>query len=116
MYRKHTLKPSVWHAEELEFELDTDLGILRGRDAERVQELVDLVLVSGSVSIHPLPATYDVKDPLHNLTEMAAILGYRWHLDDELQAAYPKIQEGDDTVYEIDADGTKRVARFQPLT
>lgn len=114
MYHKHTLKPAVWHVEELEFELDTDAGAIRGRDARKVLQLVDAAIKEGGIVGHPYPTSYEIKDPLHDLSEMSVLLGVYWQLDDNLSAAYPKPDE-DDLVYEIDSDGKEHIAAFQPL-
>lgn len=114
MYHKHTLKPAVWHVNELEFEFDPDAAAVRGRDAGKILQLVDAAVKEGIVTGHPYPTSYEIKDPLHNLPEMAVLLGAYWRLDDELAAAYPKPDE-DDLVYEIDPDGKEHIAAFQPL-
>lgn len=85
------LQPSVWHVDPLRFCWNSETGELSGADAAAVRALVDQAVQEGQTPIHPAPAAYPVADPLHRLDEMAAVLGYHWHLPPSLAAYYPRL-------------------------
>ena len=99
MFRDYLLQPKRprWHP--IEFSINFDTGEIRGRDALYIIDTLKMIQRSGSTSIEPSPATWTITDPLHNKTEFAACIGFKWILDDDLEAAYPVIednsQEGD---------------------
>lgn len=90
MFRKFVLKPLTLHDPELEFEWDIDSGIVRGRDAEKVREIVTEANRAGTVTGHPYPTVFPVTDPLRNASEFALVLGQYWKLPEDLARAYPK--------------------------
>lgn len=87
-----------WHLESIALEeplhliWDTETGALSGSGAARVQQMIEMHLAVGSVPTHPCPSSIDIADPLHNMTEMAAILGNEWKLPKVLRSRYPKIK------------------------
>jgi len=104
MYRKLTLKSLVWHKPDLDLEWDAEAGALRGRDAPDVRELIDQAVHAGEIVTHPMPTSYDIHDPLHDLRDMALVLGQYWELPSDLADALPAagaeedpgIMEGED--------------------
>ncbi|MFM7011630.1 MAG: hypothetical protein ACKO0Z_20260 [Betaproteobacteria bacterium] len=94
MFRDYRLAPLPGE-QEIEFSIDFDTGEVRGRDSQRVRGLCRLARLDGYASVHPHPQSIVVTDPLHNITELAAILGDQWQLDGDLKAAYPQLDGGD---------------------
>lgn len=92
MYHHYTLKSSVWHQNTLEFEWDIELGLVRGKDADRVRQLCEEAVKAGVMVGHPYPTGHGIKDPLKRISEMAVVLGQYWILSDDLSAAYPTRQ------------------------
>ncbi len=90
MFREFRLKPIVPPDGELQFEWDPEAGAFRGRDAARVQALVDEASRIGSITGHPQPTVYEITDPANNASELAVVLGQFWILDDLLAEAYPE--------------------------
>jgi hypothetical protein len=90
MFRKYRLKPQTVHDTELEFEWDSDSGVVRGRDAARVAELVADANRVGTIVGHPYPTVFEVSDPLRNPDELALVLGQYWQLPEDLARNYPK--------------------------
>lgn len=76
----------------LRFAWDSDTGAVTGPDAETVQAIVD-AYGGHSVPHRQQPGDWPVNDPLHDPMEMAALLGYWWHLPPELEAVYPYIPD-----------------------
>ncbi|MBZ0104657.1 MAG: hypothetical protein K8H84_03410 [Sulfuricella denitrificans] len=109
MFRKYILKPAVWHRNPLEFEWDPESGEVRGADAGQVIAMAASAVKEGSVTGHPYPTSYDITDPLHNISEMAVLLGQDWMLSEDLASAYPEEEEADDQIVMIDKDGVEHV-------
>lgn len=107
MFRKIQLTPTVWHAKELEFEWDPVTGEIRGRDADRVLQLCAAAVKDGSVTIHPMPTYYPIKDPLHSWDELRAILSVNWSIGSDLQ----QYDESDDVMVIEHPDGRQEVIR-----
>jgi hypothetical protein len=108
MFRSYTLQPAVWHQQPLEFEWDADSGEVKGAGAEKLLAMVAAAIKDGYVVGDPYPTSYSITDPLHNLGEMAAILGNDWKLPDDLAAAYPHIDDDDEIPVLIDESGSER--------
>lgn len=108
MFRKLKLTPLSSHNSIIEFEWDSDLGEVRGKDADQVLTMIKYALYSGEVSIDPMPSTIEVHAPLTTIPEMAAILGQLYQLPDDLQAAIPKLPEDNDIPTVTGADGIER--------
>ena len=115
MFRKYLLEPFDRRDRPLEFAWDQETGSLRGKDAERVHEMTQNALATGSIVSHPFPTSYDIRDPLHNISEMAVLLGQFWRLPEDLAAAHPVIEEEPFAVYIIEEDGTETLLPIQPL-
>lgn len=107
MFRKYILKPAVWHRKQLEFEWDPESGEVRGPGADLVTSMAASAVKEGSVTGHPYPTSYDITDPLHNISEMAVLLGQDWMLSEYLASAYPAEEEADDQIVMIDKDGVE---------
>lgn len=58
----------------VQFTWDSEAGTIVGRDAVRVLDHVLAAQKRGYVITHPYPTTYDIKDPLHSMAEMALVL------------------------------------------
>lgn len=97
MFRSYKLIPAVWHKEALEFEWDQERGELRGKSADQIQTLIASAINSGDAIGHPYPTSFPISNPLHNIGEMAVILGTYWKLSPDLLEAYPEIPEDDET-------------------
>ena len=95
MFRKLNLQPLTAHEGTLEFEWDPEGGTVRGRDAQRVQQLVDKANRLGSIVGHPYPTPFDITDPLRRAGKFAVVLRQYWRLDDEFAAAYPVAPENE---------------------
>jgi hypothetical protein len=96
MYKKYKLESAMPGDPPLHFEWDIETGDIRGPGAPLVQREVSRALAQGNVAGMPFPTVFAIGDPLHNLSEMAAILGNFWLLDGELKAAYPRAGDVDD--------------------
>lgn len=114
MFRSYRLQPVTVHDAVLVFAWNPETGEVTGAGAPLVLELANSAQQQGTTLGHPYPTVFDIKDPLHSLPEIAVLLGNRWQLAPDLQAAYP-VEEGDDLLLEIDADGNERPSEFQPL-
>ena len=53
---------------------DSEKGTLTGRDAVRVLEYALSAQKQGFVITDPYPTSYEIRDPLHHIAEMAAVL------------------------------------------
>ena len=93
MFRDYKLQPKRKRGHPIEFSIDFDTGEIRGRDAHFLTQVLRAVQLGGGTPIEPSPATWVVTDPLHNKTEFAAAIGFEWILDDDLEAAYPVIED-----------------------
>ncbi len=71
----------------LQFTWDPDTGVLSGRDAAFVLLAVQDALRDGTVTSHPWPTVYQVRNPLHSLPELAAIVSQFCLLNEEWQSA-----------------------------
>jgi hypothetical protein len=105
MFRKFNLKATVWHKQDLEFEWDPESRAVRGRDAQLVKEVVLDAVKEGSIVSHPYPTSYEIKNPLKNLSEMALVLGQFWKLPEELAKSLPGGQADDEKPVLLDANG-----------
>jgi len=83
------------------FSWDPRTGELSGPDAPWVRECVRMALDAGEVGAHPLPWGIPVTDPLHSLTEMAAIVGFEHRLPPELAAHYPRLPPAEPSDVEV---------------
>lgn len=99
MRHEFNLQPITRNSKPLVFGWDSLTGELWGPDAAMVKRLADMTIADGSVCVNPIPSSVDIKDPLRNESEMAAILGSRWHLPETIGRYYPKIVQS-----EIDDD------------
>lgn len=77
---------------------DDESGTIYGDDdfAERVRFLVSMAEQRGLQPAHPIPFSVDIIDPLRELGEMAAILGWHWRLPEWLNEHYPKVAPDED--------------------
>lgn len=89
MRHEFNLQPITRNSKPLVFGWDSSTGELWGPDAALVKRLADMAIADGSVCVEPMPASMDIKDPLRNESEMAAILGSRWHLPEDIGKHYP---------------------------
>ncbi len=110
MYRKLTLKSSVWHQKDISFEWEPDSRSIRGDDADIVIKLALAAKQQGEVVSHPYPTVYEIKDPLANIAEMAVVLGQYWQLPKDLVDALPKCSSDEnDAAFMLGPDGKKIV-------
>ena len=98
------LEPYPWARSDttLDFEWDEGTGELTGRDAEAVRARAAEALKRGYVPIEPIPATIEIRAPLIDRTEFAALLGGEYVLPAFLAAVYPRVKRapaGDGAVY-----------------
>lgn len=93
MKHSYSLAPAVIYQSILSFEWDRETGELSGKDSDTVAILVADAKAAGFVSVHPLPACIDIADPLTDPQQMAAVLGQFWHLPEDLQSVYPKVED-----------------------
>lgn len=107
MFRKYTLQPAVWHQRPLDFEWDAESGEIRGPSADQVRGMVMAAVEEGVVVGHPYPTGYEIVDPLHNIFEMAVLLGQQWILTGDMAEAYPKIADDEGPPVLIDDSGTE---------
>lgn len=69
-------------------------GELSGAMAEQVASDVRSIVAAGGMQTHPYPTFFPIRDPLHNLTEMAVVLGTDyWRCPPELLPYWPKLPE-----------------------
>lgn len=117
MFHKYILQPLDRRDEAIEFEWDPEAGLLRGKDADHLHAMINNATASGTVVSHPMPTSYDIKDPLHFLSEMAVLLGQRWRLPEDLAAAHPTPEEDEPfAIYDIAEDGTETLLPYEPLS
>lgn len=76
-----------------EFVWDPETGTLSGKDAGWLRQRIADALDCGEVGAHPAPWGIPVSDPLHSLTEMAAVVGAEHRLPPELAPHYPSLPE-----------------------
>lgn len=93
MFRKFNLHRLSKNAPMLSFEWDSETGVLRGEGAENVRTWCQHAVDSGGVTGHPLPTFHAVTDPLHDIRQMAVVIGQLCHLSGELEQAYPRIKD-----------------------
>ncbi len=101
MRHEFNLQPISRNSKPLVFGWDSSTGELWGPDADTVKRLADMAITDGSVCVEPMPASVEIKDPLRNESEMAAILGSRWHLPEDIGKHYPvrvKSEISDDSI------------------
>ena len=115
MLHKSILQPLDRRDDAIYFEWDPNAGLLRGNDADRLHEMINNAIASGSVLGHPMPTSYDIQDPLHRVSEMAVLLGQRWQLPEDLAGAYPVPEDEPFAVYLIEEDGTETLLPYEPL-
>lgn len=84
-----------------EFDWDPETGDLSGPDAPWVRQCITDALDCGRVGAHPAPWSIAVSDPLHSLSEMAAVVGAQHRLPPELAAHYPSPPESDPSDVEV---------------
>lgn len=70
---------------------DPATGELSGELAEAIARKVRSIVAYGGMDSHPYPTFYPIKDPLHNLSEMAVVLGTRWRCPPELVPHWPEL-------------------------
>lgn len=92
----------------VQFTWDSDKGTIVGRDAAYVLDCVLTAQKRGYVISDPYPSSYDIKDPLHNLAEMAMVLSSMYlRLTPELyEAASTLIQKKSSTKEGLQPDGS----------
>lgn len=96
MYRVDFL--SIGAGKGLQFAWDPAAGVLSGRDAAFVLLAVQDALRDGTVTSHPWPTVYQVRDPLHSLPELAAVVSQFCVLNEEWQSALGRITPLDDDI------------------
>ena len=71
---------------------DAEAGEIRGSDefSEYIRRRIALAEQYGSTPAHPSPRNITIIDPLRDVAEMAAILGWSYVLPDWLMEKYPK--------------------------
>lgn len=74
-------------------EWDPATGALSGEMAEIIASKVRRIVADGGMESHPVPTFYPIKDPLHNLSEMAIVLGDRWRCPPELIPHLPGLPD-----------------------
>ena len=102
MRYEFNLQPITRNSKPLVFGWDSTTGELWGPDAAMVRRLAEMAIADGSVCVNPIPTSAEIKDPLRNKSEMAAILGGRWHLPEAIGRHYPKCgksQISDDSIF-----------------
>lgn len=90
--------PSIGAGKGLQFAWDPAAGVLSGRDAAFVLLAVQDALRDGTVTSHPWPTVYQVRDPLHSLPELAAVVSQFCALNEEWQSALGRIVPLDDDI------------------
>lgn len=90
--------PSLGAGKGLQFAWDPAAGVLSGRDAAFVLLAVQDALRDGTVTSHPWPTVYQVRDPLHTLPEMAAVVSQFCMLNEEWQSALSSIAPPDNGI------------------
>lgn len=82
--------PSEKSERPLIFDWDRSAGIVDGEGARHILQQIAM----GGVVCRPnsWPHAFSA-DPLKSLTDMAAIVGERWYLPDDLKPFYPQIDE-----------------------
>lgn len=90
------LEPVSPVLDSLDFKWDDETGELDGRDAARVRELVEGAIAEGWAPIEPGPSSFPITDPLHNLAELAAVLGARHRLPEWLREHYPAVSSDEE--------------------
>lgn len=97
--------PPLGAGKSLQFAWDPAAGVLSGRDAAFVLLAVQDAMRDGTVTSHPWPTVYQVRDPLHTLPEMAAVVSQFCHLNQHWQEAlertFPDSQKLQDDVKQI---------------
>jgi len=79
--------PSIGAGKGLQFTWDSATGVLSGRDAAFVLLAVQDALRDGTVTSHPWPTVYQIRDPLHSQPELAAVISQFCRLSDEWRCA-----------------------------
>lgn len=87
MKKHYVCKPQVWHESPLVFDWDIETGEISGPSAERILEFA----ACRAVPIYPPPQDWDLSsEPLKSKADMAAIIGYRHELPEDLREHYPR--------------------------
>jgi hypothetical protein len=94
MYRKLKLDPLDSRDNPIEFEWDIEAGLLRGPDAQVIQNMAADAKSVCVIVGDPYPTSYEITDPLKKQGELAAILSVYYHLPDDLLASIKR--PGDD--------------------
>jgi hypothetical protein len=82
--------PNVWHEKTWVFDWDVDAGTVAGPDAAEILTAASW----GGIGAHPAPAAHKFSpEPLKSKTDMAAIVGWRHVLPDDLAPFYPQFED-----------------------
>lgn len=88
--------------QSLVFSWDPETGKVSGLDAATVRELAKPGAV---IDAHPYPRTWKLgREPLKSRTDLAAIIGTRWRVPEELLADYPAAEPSDLNIYDLDGN------------
>ena len=93
--------PETW------VEWNPETGKLRGPAAVEVRELCASAMLAGSVTSHPHPTEYKIRDPFKNPSEMAVVLSTRWRVPDELAGDYPPFPKDEASAVLVDEQGNE---------
>lgn len=88
------LEPFSHVIDRLDFTWNSETGELGGRDASRVAALAEAASRKELIATNPHPSAIPCSDPLRNVREFAALVGYSHRLPDWLREHYPKISPG----------------------
>lgn len=84
------LAPIVWHAKAWAFDWDEETGTVSGPDAAELLTIASW----GGIGAHPVPAAHKFgPEPLKSKTDLAAIIGWRHALPDDLAPFYPQFED-----------------------
>lgn len=75
--------PPLGAGKGLQFDWDPVSGTLSGRDAAFVMLAIQDALREGSITSHPWPTVYPVKNPLFETAELAVIISTICRVNDE---------------------------------
>jgi hypothetical protein len=87
MKKHYHCKPLTWHEDTpLVFDWDDETGEISGPSAGRILDMATW----SYIPIYPPPQGWDLsQEPLKSKADMAAIIGYRHELPEDLREHYP---------------------------
>jgi len=109
MFRSYHLLPISKQESPISFEWNSKTGGVRGPSAALVIDMARKASRAGEVVGHPYPTPHIITDPLRTPSEMAVVLGNKWHLPPDLAAVYPEAEDEDTT--DDGDDGTTNLRR-----